>query len=141
MCVDSLVAKIYQLHAMIFQTLITPTAQFVEGAIIFYQEEGRLLMGGPEFFGVVKWENQFSFQLAKGGTRIFLGSKRGNQTIGFSQIVARYRKAPSTNCTVSVYNYNTHDNNTHVWPSQHSCSVHSRTYAHSLGLYNAMDHT
>ncbi len=50
---------------MIFRTLITPTVQIVEGAIIFYLE------GGTEFFWVVKWGNQFFFQLATGGPEFF----------------------------------------------------------------------
>ncbi len=32
-------------------------------------------------------------------------------------------------------------NNTLVWPSEHSCSIHSRTHAHSPWLYIAMDRT
>ena len=96
------VPKSYQLHATIFQTLITPTVQFVEGAIIFYKEGGCLLVGGPEFFGVVKGGNQCFFSGPKGG-QTFFRVRGGNQTTGFSQTESMCRKAPSTNCTVSVY--------------------------------------
>ena len=58
--------------------------------------------GIPEFFGVVKGGNQF-FSVGQRGEQKFSRVKEGNQTTGFSQIVAMYRKAPSTNCTVSVY--------------------------------------
>ena len=47
----------------------------LKGAIIFYRDGGRLFVGGPEFFGVVKGWDQFFFSVPKGGPEFFEGQK------------------------------------------------------------------
>ncbi len=65
------------MHATIFQSIITPTVKFVEGAIIFYQEgEPSVWGGGTRIFGVVNGGTIF-FQWAKGWDQNFLRVKEG----------------------------------------------------------------
>ena len=49
------------------------------GAIIFYLEGGRLFVGGPEFFGVVKVGTSFFFSGSKGGHNFFRVTEGGDQ--------------------------------------------------------------
>ena len=58
----------------------------LKGAIIFYQEGGRLFVGGPEFFGVIKWGGPVFFSVGQTGGPEFFEGHRGGGPEFFSKM-------------------------------------------------------